>query len=88
MTLFFYYLDPARLLAMIFIEIAKVNNEPPDSCRDNVRNHWRCFVNTAHQVGGAVGLAIVSEMIAGISSPVTMINDAQLGWLSSLLSCC
>ena len=26
-------------------------------------------VNTVHQIGGAVGLSIVSEMVAGITSP-------------------
>ncbi len=37
-------------------------------------------VNTVHQIGGAVGLSIVSEMVAGISSPARMIDAAQL-WM-------
>ncbi len=37
-------------------------------------------VNTVHQIGGAVGLSIVSEMVAGIASPVMMINHAQ-AWM-------
>lgn len=34
-------------------------------------------VNTVHQIGGAVGLSIVSAMVAGITSPTLMINHAQ-----------
>lgn len=37
-------------------------------------------VNTVHQIGGAVGLSIVSEMVAGISSPTVMIDHAQM-WM-------
>ncbi|MCC4477582.1 hypothetical protein LMB76_05025 [Limosilactobacillus reuteri] len=37
-------------------------------------------VNTVHQIGGAVGLSIVSEMVAGIASPATMIDHAQM-WM-------
>lgn len=37
-------------------------------------------VNTVHQIGGAVGLSIVSEMVAGIASPATMIDYAQM-WM-------
>lgn len=36
-------------------------------------------VNTFHQIGGAVGLAIVSAIVSGIASPVDMINRAQWG---------
>lgn len=35
-------------------------------------------VNTVHQIGGAVGLAIVSAAVASISSPIDMIDKAQL----------
>lgn len=35
-------------------------------------------VNTVHQIGGAVGLAIVSAAVASISSPIDMIDQAQL----------
>ena len=37
-------------------------------------------VNTVHQIGGAVGLSIVSEMVVGIASPATMIDHAQM-WM-------
>ncbi|MBM6754311.1 hypothetical protein H5993_06020 [Lactobacillus alvi] len=37
-------------------------------------------VNTVHQIGGAVGLSIVSEMVAGITSPSVMIDRAQV-WM-------
>lgn len=37
-------------------------------------------VNTVHQIGGAVGLSIVSEMVTGVTSPVMMINHAQ-AWM-------
>lgn len=37
-------------------------------------------VNTVHQIGGAVGLSIVSEMVAGVTSSVKMINSAQM-WM-------
>lgn len=37
-------------------------------------------VNTVHQIGGAVGLSIVSEMVAGIANPAVMIDRAQL-WM-------
>lgn len=35
-------------------------------------------VNTVHQIGGAVGLAIVSAAVAGIANPIYMIDKAQL----------
>ena len=41
-------------------------------------------VNTVHQIGGAVGLAIVSEAVAGISSAITSIDHAQ--WVMVILA--
>lgn len=37
-------------------------------------------VNTVHQIGGAVGLSIVSEMVAGVTKPAAMIDHAQ-AWM-------
>ncbi|MEY8442227.1 hypothetical protein AALA17_06280 [Lactobacillaceae bacterium 24-114] len=37
-------------------------------------------VNTVHQIGGAVGVSIVSEMVAGITSPSVIIDRAQ-AWM-------
>ncbi|KIS03217.1 MFS transporter [Paucilactobacillus wasatchensis] len=36
-------------------------------------------VNTVHQIGGAVGLSIISVLVANIASPATMIDHAQMG---------
>lgn len=47
---------------------------------DDIAGAASGVVNTVHQIGGAVGLAIVSELVAGISSPVTMIDNAQM-WM-------
>lgn len=41
-------------------------------------------VNTFQQIGGAVGLAIASLAVAGISSPVKMIDQAQ--WVMAILA--
>lgn len=35
-------------------------------------------VNTMHQIGGAAGLAFVSSMVAGITSPISSIDRAQV----------
>lgn len=45
---------------------------------DDIAGAASGVVNTVHQIGGAVGLSIVSEMVAGISSAVVMIDHAQL----------
>lgn len=36
-------------------------------------------VNTVHQIGGAVGLSIISVLVANVASPATMIDHAQMG---------
>lgn len=44
---------------------------------DDIAGAASGVVNTVHQIGGAVGLAIVSEAVAGISSAITSIDHAQ-----------
>lgn len=48
-------------------------------------------VNTVHQIGGAVGLALVSASVASLTDPAKMIDQAQLTMLSlaviMLLAC-
>lgn len=46
---------------------------------DDIAGAASGVVNTVHQIGGAVGLSIISEMVAGISSAAAMIDRAQLG---------
>lgn len=51
---------------------------------DDIAGAASGVVNTVHQIGGAVGLAIVSEAVAGISSAVTSIDHAQ--WVMVILA--
>lgn len=46
---------------------------------DDIAGAASGVVNTVHQIGGAVGLSIISEMVAGISSASVMIDRAQMG---------
>lgn len=62
-------------LIMSPLTVAGVANVP-----DDIAGAASGVVNTVHQIGGAVGLSIVSEMVAGVSSAATMINQAQL-WM-------
>ncbi|MBD5430197.1 MFS transporter [Lactobacillus sp.] len=51
---------------------------------DDIAGAASGVVNTVHQIGGAVGLSIVSGLVASISNPVTSINHAQF-WMAILL---
>lgn len=62
-------------LIMSPLTVAGVANVP-----DDIAGAASGVVNTVHQIGGAVGLSIVSEMVAGVSSAAVMIDRAQL-WM-------
>ena len=51
---------------------------------DDIAGAASGVVNTVHQIGGAVGLAIVSEGVAGITSPSASIDRAQ--WIMVILA--
>lgn len=51
---------------------------------DDIAGAASGVVNTVHQIGGAVGLAIVSESVATISSPSISIDRAQ--WVMVILA--
>lgn len=51
---------------------------------DDIAGAASGVVNTVHQIGGAVGLAIVSEAVAGINSPSASIDKAQ--WIMVILA--
>lgn len=51
---------------------------------DDIAGAASGVVNTVHQIGGAVGLAIVSESVATISSPSIFIDRAQ--WVMVILA--
>ena len=51
---------------------------------DDIAGAASGVVNTVHQIGGAVGLAIVSEAVATISSPSLSIDRAQ--WVMVILA--
>ncbi|WP_251547749.1 MFS transporter [Limosilactobacillus caecicola] len=50
---------------------------------DDIAGAASGVVNTVHQIGGAVGLSIVSASVANASSAVTMIDRAQM-WMVGL----
>ncbi len=51
---------------------------------DDIAGAASGVVNTVHQIGGAVGLAIVSEAVVGIPSAATSIDHAQ--WVMIILA--